>query len=99
MCHADTLICWRKSTSRLLPRTELGILQALGQEERLFAGDIAAELDVSPQLVGWRGKKLAERQLVERRMVKGRREFKATDMARRVYFSNPDVGELQVGQD
>lgn len=83
----------------LLPRTELGILQALGQDERLFAGDIAAELDVSPQLVGWRGKKLAERQLVERRMVKGRREFEATEMAKRVYFSNPDLGELQVDRD
>jgi DNA-binding transcriptional ArsR family regulator len=84
----------------LLPATELGILQTLGsQSAGMFAGDIAGELDVSPQLVGWRGKKLYERELVERRMVKGRREFDMTTLARRIYLSDPDIDELELSDD
>lgn len=46
----------------LLPTTELGILQTLETERRpMYARDIAAELDKSYQLVGKRGKTLAER--------------------------------------
>lgn len=83
--------------SSLLPETELGILQTLASDNRpMFAGEIAGELDVSPQLVGWRGKRLAERDLVTREMVKGRRQFEATDLARSVYFSDPDVENLDV---
>jgi hypothetical protein len=45
----------------LLPTTELGILQTLETEKRaMYAGDIASELDKSYQLVGKRGKTLAE---------------------------------------
>ncbi|MEU1884600.1 hypothetical protein ABZ491_03845 [Micromonospora rifamycinica] len=81
----------------LLPQTELGILQTLSTERRaMFAGEIAGELDVSPQLVGWRGKRLAERKLIERRTVKNRREFEATELAKRIYFSRPELGELDV---
>ena len=43
----------------LLPPTELGILQTLETEKRsMYAGEIAAELDKSYQLVGRRGKTL-----------------------------------------
>lgn len=81
----------------LLPATELGILQTLrGQTSAMFAGEIAGELDVSPQLVGWRGKRLAERDLIERRMVKGRRELGMTDLAKRIYFADPTIDDLDV---
>jgi hypothetical protein len=84
----------------LLPATELGILQTLGSEgAAMFAGEIAGELDVSPQLVGWRGKRLAERQLVDRKMVKGRRELGMTDLAKRIYFSDPEVEQLNLDED
>jgi DNA-binding MarR family transcriptional regulator len=84
----------------LLPATELGILQTLGsQNSAMFAGDIAGELDVSPQLVGWRGRRLAERDLVERRMIKGRREIGMTPLARRIYFADPDVENLDLEDD
>jgi len=86
--------------SSLLPATELGILQTLGsQSGAMFAGEIAGELDVSPQLVGWRGKRLAERDLVDRRMVKGRRELGMTDLAKRIYFADPDVEALHLSED
>jgi hypothetical protein len=46
----------------LLPPTELGILETLETERRvMYAGEIAAELDKLYQLVGRRGKTLAER--------------------------------------
>jgi hypothetical protein len=88
------------SDEALLPETELGILQTLGSEGRaMFAGEIAGELDVSPQLVGWRGKRLAERELIRRRTVKNRREFEVTDLAQRIYFSDPGVGHLDLEGD
>jgi hypothetical protein len=81
----------------LLPATELGILQTLeGSGSPMFAGDIAGELDCSPQLVGWRSKKLAERDLVTREKVKGRRQFTATELARRIYSTNDQVDSLDV---
>lgn len=83
--------------SALLPETELGILQTLASENRaMFPGEIAGELDVSPQLVGWRGKRLAERALVTRHTVKGRRQLGATDLARSIYFSDQDVEDLDI---
>jgi hypothetical protein len=82
----------------LLPQTELGIIQTLGsQQSGMFAGEIAGELDVSPQLVGWRGKKLADRGLVERRFVKSRRELELTQLAKEVYLPDDGAAELQVG--
>lgn len=81
----------------LLPQTELGIIQTLGsQSAGMFAGEIAGELDVSPQLVGWRGKKLADRGLVERRIVKNRRELELTHLAKEVYLNDEGAGGLQV---
>jgi DNA-binding MarR family transcriptional regulator len=81
----------------LLPRTELGILQTLETERRpLFASDIAGELDCSYQLIGKRGKFLAERGLVDRNEdVQGRRQFRITESAHETYFhemeTTPDV--------
>jgi hypothetical protein len=74
----------------LLPRVELGILHALGTEKRpLFAAEIAGELDCSYQLVGRRGRFLADRGLVHRsENESGRREFSITDTARSVYLDD-----------
>ena len=64
----------------LLPQTELGILETLYTENRkMVASDIAAELDCSYQLVGKRGKIIAERGLVER---------SGNDQNRRLYDLN-----------
>ena len=72
----------------LLPPTELGILQTLETEKReMYAGEIASELDKSYQLVGRRGKTLAERGLVKRELnVQGRRVFANTALAEASYF-------------
>jgi hypothetical protein len=85
----------------LLPPTELGILQTLHSEEHdLFAADIAAELDCSYQLVGKRGKFLADRGLVRRsENDAGRRVFAITKMANESYFSQTDRDELNVRSD
>lgn len=73
----------------LLPNTELGILKTLHDErKRMFAGEIAAELDCSYQLVGKRGRNLAERDLVVRETnEKGRRVFEISTTAEGVYFA------------
>lgn len=84
----------------LLSATELGILQTLEVEGRpMFAGEIAGELDCSPQLVGWRAKRLGEKNLVSRRIVKNRREMEPTDLARSIYFSNRHLADLEVQTD
>lgn len=72
----------------LLPGTELGILKTLHDErKRMFAMEIAAELDCSYQLVGKRGRNLSERGLVVRdENEKGRRVFDITAAAQAVYF-------------
>jgi len=74
----------------LLPPTELGILQTLQTEKRaMYAGEIAAELDKSYQLVGKRGKTLAERGLVSRDPNdQGRRVFELTPLAESSYFAD-----------
>jgi DNA-binding MarR family transcriptional regulator len=74
-------------TALLLPSTELGILNALQTEHQpMFASDIAADLDCSYQLVGKRGKFLAERGLVNRaENAAGRRIFEITDDALETY--------------
>jgi DNA-binding MarR family transcriptional regulator len=87
--------------SLLLPRTELGILHALHSEGRaLFANDIAYELDCSYQLVGKRGKILADRGLVDRKENEaGRRTFSLTDVAEKNYFPRQDEGELKIEEE
>jgi hypothetical protein len=85
----------------LLPTTELGILQTLETERRaMYAGDIASELDKSYQLVGKRGKTLAERGLVKRaENDQGRRTFEITPLAQSSYFSSTPDDALDVGVD
>ena len=82
------------SPELLLPETELNILHALHSEKRsMFAGEIAAELDCSYQLVGKRGKFLAERDLLQREPnSQGRREFTLRQRALDVYFSDGSDG-------
>jgi len=76
------------SEDALLPDTELGILKTLHDERKqMFAKEIAAQLDCSYQLVGKRGRSLAERDLVSRsENDRGRRVFEITPVAQRVYF-------------
>lgn len=87
------------NSEQLLPATELGILQSLNSEGRaLYAGDIAGELDVSYQLIGKRAKRLDEQQLVEREMVRGRREFRLSLTAKRIYFDQRQRWDLQLDE-
>lgn len=85
----------------LLPRTELGILHTLRVEKApMFARDIAEDLDCSYQLVGKRGKTLAERGLVERtENEQGRRQFELTKAAEAQYFSDSEIDELDIGDE
>jgi DNA-binding MarR family transcriptional regulator len=82
----------------MLPSTELGILQTLHTEgQGLYAIRIAQELDCSYQLVGKRGKALAERDLVVREKDQTkRRTFSMTDKAARAYFHDRGDAELEV---
>lgn len=82
----------------LLPATELGILQTLHVEGRsLRAGEIAGELDVSYQLIGKRGKGLAERGLVTRpKAERGSPPFAITELAEAAYFSEKADDDLQL---
>ena len=86
------------STDLLLPPTELGILQTLDTEKRpMFASEIAVELDRSYQLIGKRGKMLAERGLVTRsESDQGRRQFNITPLAETSYFNEKSKDELQI---
>lgn len=85
---------------QLLPSTELGILQTLNSEEDpLYAGDIAGELDVSYQLIGKRAKRLGEQDLVQREMVRGRAEFRLSDRAERIYFNQRERWPLQLPEE
>lgn len=55
----------------------------------MYAGEIAAELDKSYQLVGKRGRTLADRGLVSRELNdQGRRVFELTPLAETSYFAN-----------
>jgi len=86
--------------SLLLPATELGILEALYTENReMVASEIAGELDCSYQLVGRRGRNLADRGLVSRdRNDANRRVFSITDEARKDYFDDNDERILEVDE-
>lgn len=94
--YADTLNAVNREL--LLPATELGILQTLHSEgSPLRAGEIAGELDVSYQLIGKRGKALAERGLVSRpRVERGSSPFAITPMAVSAYFSNSEIDDLRL---
>lgn len=82
----------------LLPKTELGILQALHSEkEPKRPAFVAAELDCSYQLVGKRSVKLEERGLVKRlRDDQDHRTIEITDLAESSYFSSPCAQELNI---
>jgi len=86
------------SPELLLPPTELGILQTLQSEGRpMLAGEIGEELDKSYQLIGRRGKLLAERGLVRRfETEQGRRQFEITHLAEESYFGDQAEDELDV---
>ncbi len=83
----------------LLPETELGILETLFVGDDLGASEIAGELDCSYQLVGKRGKIMADRGLVKRQMRDGRRRFALTPLARHDYFENNPDRELAIAED
>lgn len=85
------------NSAQLLPATELGILQTLSSEQGpLYAGDIAGELDVSYQMVGKRAKRLDAQNLVDREMVRGRREFRLSPTAKRIYFDDRETWRLKL---
>jgi hypothetical protein len=80
----------------LLPPTELGILQTLHAEKgAMRAASIAGELDCSYQLIGKRGKHLADKNLVRRFSNEGVRLFEISDEAEALYFSDGE-DELEV---
>ena len=83
----------------LLPDTELGILKTLHDERKsMFAKEIAAQLDCSYQLVGKRGRSLAERDLVAREENEtGRRVFVITPFAQEVYFAVTPEDRMDFG--
>lgn len=88
------------SPDLLLPDTELGILQALKVEDRaMFAAEIAGELDCSGQLVGRRGKNLAERDLVTRTTSGQVFSYSLSKDAAAAYFPKDRVGELILDDD
>ncbi len=85
------------SPDLLLPETELGIMQILyNEKDSLVASQIASELDCSGQLVGRRGKNLAERALVERVSNGSVYRYSLTAQAKSAYFSTPEVDELSL---
>jgi DNA-binding MarR family transcriptional regulator len=77
-------------SENLLPETELGILKTLHDEKKeMYAKELAAQLDCSYQLIGKRGRFLAERSLVTRdENLKGRRVFNITNTAQELYFED-----------
>lgn len=85
----------------LLPKTELGILQALHTEENpQRPAFVAAELDCSYQLVGKRAVRLEERGLVKRlRDQQDHRLLQITDLAEKSYFAASHIQELDVPLD
>jgi DNA-binding MarR family transcriptional regulator len=76
-------------------------IQTLETEGRaMYAGEIAAELDKSYQLVGRRGKTLEERGLVNRDVNdQERRTFEITPLAESSYFQEADRDSLNITAD
>jgi predicted transcriptional regulator len=89
------------SDENLLPETDLGILKTLHDERRrMFAKEIGAELDCSYQLIGKRGRSLAERNLLSREEnEKGRRVFEINSIAEDVYFSETKDDNMDFGEE
>jgi DNA-binding MarR family transcriptional regulator len=89
------------SEENLLPDTELGILKTLHDERKsMFAKEIAAQLDCSYQLVGKRGRTLADRDLILRgENEKGRRVLEITPTAEKVYFDEIAEDDMDFGDD
>jgi hypothetical protein len=89
------------SEENLLPATELGILKTLHDERRrMFAKEIAAELDCSYQLVGKRGRNLSERDLISRdENEQGRRVFEIKGNAESVYFLPDPEDSMDFGDE
>lgn len=89
------------SDEDLLPGTELGMLKTLhDQRKEMFAKEIAAELDCSYQLIGKRGRNLAERGLVVRdENDKGRRVFEISEAAEDVYFARDTDDQMDFEED
>jgi Cdc6-like AAA superfamily ATPase/DNA-binding MarR family transcriptional regulator len=85
----------------LLPPTELGILQTLHVEKQpLRPMSIAGELDCSWQLIGRRGRKLADRGLIERtENDQGHRIFEITPTAEAAYFSDAEADKLKLDEE
>ncbi len=85
----------------LLPATELGILETLYSEKRnMVSSEIAGELDCSYQLIGKRGRNLADKGLVNRdRNEEGRRVFNLTSEAEADYFVGNESRSLDVEAD
>jgi hypothetical protein len=85
----------------MLPATELGILETLFTEGReMVASEIAGELDCSYQLVGKRGRNLADRGLVARELNDAnRRVFEITEEARKDYFDGNADRLLDLGPE
>jgi DNA-binding MarR family transcriptional regulator len=84
----------------LLPETELGIMQTLYNEKKpMVAAEIAGDLDCSGQLVGRRGKNLAERKLVDRTSSGQVFRYELTDQAKSAYFSDSSTVELDITED
>ncbi|MDM7927058.1 hypothetical protein [Blastomonas fulva] len=81
----------------LLPDAELGIMQTLFHEDKpMVAAEIAGELDCSGQLVGRRGKHLAERNLVDRSAYGQVYRYRLTSQAKAAYFSDAGASELDI---
>ncbi|MDA8331977.1 MAG: hypothetical protein M0027_12425 [Candidatus Dormibacteraeota bacterium] len=89
------------SDELLLPRVELGILHTLGTAgPPQFPADIAGELDCSYQLVGKRGKILADRGLVLRsKNDAGRRQLTITEQAKQIYLDSVLDGPVASASD
>ncbi len=83
----------------LLPSTELGILETLFSEKRkLYAREIAEELDCSHQLIGRRTRIMEQRGLVDRVKEKQTRVYSLTAQAQSDYFAHNQERSLQVAE-
>lgn len=75
------------SSDTMLPPVELGILETLNEENApMRAGEIAAMIDSTHQLVGHRTSKLHEMGLVQKLSIEGANRSVITDKARIRYF-------------
>ena len=84
----------------MLPPVELEILECLNAEDgSMRAGEIAALIDVTHQLVGHRTSKLREIGLVRKTMIENVNQSIITDKARQRYFGDAGRIQLSVGKE